>query len=208
MQAVKTVEDSEGVEAWWEPVHRRAPRSMARAVRLVGLVASLPKMSNMTTVEAEIRGREDHQKTLAREVWETFLGTVKVGVLFETLPKQAHDVVLQVIGNDAEYEEIVERVRMFVVNNVDMMSGSERDPVDVGQAHAENYGERGGEEDVGNVSMNAKCQACQGWGHVRRDCPTAAANSKRAPERRGKGRGPRERRMQRRQGRGKRPERR
>lgn len=55
LEAVKEVEDNQGLEAWCKILHRRAPRSMARAVRLVGLVASPPKIPDLAKVDSEIR---------------------------------------------------------------------------------------------------------------------------------------------------------
>lgn len=88
-----------------------------------------------------------------------------------------------------KYEETVEHVRTLVANKVAIASGSGGVPMDVGHAHAQNdwawgnEGEWEEEEDVGAVSMNTQCHACQGWGHVRCDCPTAAADAKGAPPR-------------------------
>lgn len=110
------------------------------------------------------------------------------------LPKQAHDVVLQNVGNEVKYEETMERVRTFVAHMVVMTSGSGPISMDVGHAHAENCGEWGDEEnwdeeDVGEVSMNTQYHGCHGWRHVRRDCPAAAANSKGAHKGKRNGKG-------------------
>lgn len=67
---------------------------MARAMLLVGLVASPPKISELGKAESEIWKWENHERTLAKELREPFSDTVKVGVPLQMLPKQAHDVVL------------------------------------------------------------------------------------------------------------------
>lgn len=78
---VKAVEESQGCEAWWKLVHQRAPRSMARAVRLVGLFASPPKISDPAKAEADIRKREDHPRTLAKQIRQSFSDTGKVSIM-------------------------------------------------------------------------------------------------------------------------------
>lgn len=183
LQAVKIVEGSEGFEAWWKLPHRRAPCSMA--VRLVGLDSRSPNISDLTKVATEIWKREDHQRTLAREFWVTFAGTVNVDILLERLPKQ--DFVFHTLGNEVKCEWTVKRVRTFVADEVATMSGSGPVPISVGYAQVEFCGTWGeeeelGEQGVGGVSMNTQCHACQRFGHVGRNCPMAAANSKGAPK--------------------------
>lgn len=87
------MEDGEGFEVWWKLIHPQAP-----VARLVGLVASPPKISDFAKVAAEIRMWEDHHRTLTKAFRETFSDTVKVGILLQMLPKQAHDLVLQTLG--------------------------------------------------------------------------------------------------------------
>lgn len=72
-QTVKMEEDCRGFQTWWKLTHRRAPRSMARAVMLVGLVAP-PKVPDLAKVESEVQVREHHQRTLVRKFRETFSG--------------------------------------------------------------------------------------------------------------------------------------
>lgn len=42
---LQAVEVSQGLAGWWKLLHRSAPQITARGVRLVGLVASSPKIS-------------------------------------------------------------------------------------------------------------------------------------------------------------------
>jgi hypothetical protein len=64
--------------------------------------------------------------------------------------------------------------------------------MDVGEVqHKHDYGtyddeEEGGDE-VGAVSANTQCHGCGGWGHMKRECPTALANKGKG---KGKGKGP------------------
>lgn len=57
---------TEGFEAWWNLVRRSVPCSMARAVRVVGLVTSSPIISDLTEVETQIRKCDDNRRTLVR----------------------------------------------------------------------------------------------------------------------------------------------
>lgn len=47
------------------------------------------------------------------------------------LPKQAHDFVLQTLGDEVKDKEVVERARTCVANKVAMAAGSGLAPMDV-----------------------------------------------------------------------------
>lgn len=130
IQTITTMEDGEGLEAWWKVVHRRAPHSVARAVRLAGLIARPPNTSDLAKVETEIRKWGDHQRTLAKESRERFSETGKVGILLQLLPNAgSHSIVLRTLGTEVEREETAER--FHVASNVAMASGSGPAPMDV-----------------------------------------------------------------------------
>lgn len=190
--------------AYWKLVHRLAPLSMARAVRLVGLVVSPPEISYLAKVVIEIRKWEIHQSASAKDIRKIFPDTVKVGILLEMLPQQAHDFVLQTLGNEVEYEETAERVRAFVARKLAIASGSGLATMDMGHAQAESCGDWEDEEEwddeVGVRSMSSQCHACHGT------CAPRLSHGRRQPERltQGKKKGKRanEGRRQRRQDRG------
>lgn len=92
---------------------------MARAVRLLDLIVSRPSITDFTKVEKDIRKWAHHQRTLAKE---------------------AHGFVLQSLGNEARYDETLQRVRTSLVNIVGMASASGPFPKDVGHAQADYVG--------------------------------------------------------------------
>lgn len=98
LQIVRAVEDSGGFEAWWRLIHERGPRSVARAVRLVGMVTSPPKVMDLAKVEAEIVRWEEHQRTLRREFKEGFSDVVRIGILLNMLPQSVQDFAPPVHG--------------------------------------------------------------------------------------------------------------
>lgn len=89
---------------------------MARAVRLVGLIASSPGITDLTKGETDIRRWEDHQRMLAKRFRESFSDTVRVGILLQMLPE--HEFVLQTLRDEVKYYETVERMRAFVAHRV------------------------------------------------------------------------------------------
>lgn len=74
----------------------------------------------------------DDQRTVAKELGETFSDTAKVCITFEMLPKQAHGFAFQTLGSDLKYDETVEHMNTFVANTLAMMCGSGPAPMDVG----------------------------------------------------------------------------
>lgn len=80
---------------------------------------------------------EVHQRTLANNLREASSDTVKLGILVQKLPKQAHDFVLRTFAKELNS---VERVRTLVANIVAMTAGSGHAQMDMGECH----GERGG----------------------------------------------------------------
>lgn len=54
------------LESWWRLIHRRAPRSRARAIRLMGLVTTPRKTANLTKLEDALKTWEEHQETRER----------------------------------------------------------------------------------------------------------------------------------------------
>lgn len=93
-----------------------------RFVRLVGLVASPPEISEPAEVESEIRNWEGHQRTLTKEFRESLVDRMKAGIMGQMLPKKAQDFVPHTFGNQVRSDDIVERVRTFVAKKVAMTS--------------------------------------------------------------------------------------
>lgn len=98
LQAVKGCERRPGLGGMVEARTPEGTRSMGTAVRIVGRIASPPRITNLTQVETHIRTCEDHQCTLAKEFRESFSDTVRVGIMLQMLPKQTRDFVLQARG--------------------------------------------------------------------------------------------------------------
>lgn len=99
------------VRRWWRTsrgsrlgetlLHWRAPRSTPRAVRLVGRAES-PALRTVSSRRwnQTIRKWEDRQRTLMKEIRNSFSDKFKVGILLHMLPKQAHDFVFQALGSE------------------------------------------------------------------------------------------------------------
>ena len=171
LQLVRAVEDMEGLEAWAKIVRKYNPRSMARAVRLVGQVTNPPKIVDLAKVESELDKWEELVRTMKKDFKEEFSDTVKVGIVTTMMPQSVQEFVYQSIGSSVKYDDMVEKIRALVSNKVAMSARVGPTPMDVGEVCDEDSGD----DEIGAVSMNTQCHACGGWGHFRRDCPTAAA---------------------------------
>ena len=85
-QLVRTVDDMEGCRAWSKLYRKYAPKTMARAVRMVGQVTNPPKVKELRDVERELMKWDEKAKALTKEFGETFSDTVKVGIVVSIMP--------------------------------------------------------------------------------------------------------------------------
>ena len=175
LAVIRSVDDMDGMKAWFKMYKKYQPKTMARAIRLVGQVTNPPKIADIKDTEAGLDKWEEHIKVLAKDFGERFSDTVKVGIVTSILPPSVRELVYQSIGDTVVYEDTVQRIRAVVSNKVAMMAGP--CPMDVGRVDCE-HGQHGGLEDsgcddVGAVSMQTQCHGCWGWGHMKRECPTA-----------------------------------
>lgn len=73
-------------EVWWRLIHRRALRRVARAVRLIWLVSSAPRITDLAKFPATIRKWDDHRRSLSKGFCESS-DTVKVGIMLHRCPR-------------------------------------------------------------------------------------------------------------------------
>ena len=195
LQAVRSVDDMEGLKAWGKLAAKYSPRSMARAVRLVGQVTNPTKITDLNKAEAELDKWEDLIKILTRDFKEKFSDTVKVGIVATMMPVSVQELIYQSVGKTANYEEVIQKVRAVISNKVAMMVGNGPAPMDIGEVKRNiDCWDWDGQEDeqdgeVGAVSANTQCHNCKGWGHLRSQCPTASASKGSKGKGKGKGKG-------------------
>ena len=175
LQLVRTVDDMEGFRAWSKLYRKYAPKTMARAIRMVGQVTNPPKVKELRDVERELMKWEEKAKALTKEFGETFSDTVKVGIVVSIMPQAVQELVYQSIGDKLDYDEVTAKIRSVVSNKVAMMEGPT--PMDVGKIDHECESENL-EDDVAAVSWSTQCLGCGGWGHLRRECPSVANDGK------------------------------
>ena len=186
LSLVRAVEDMLGITAWNKLFRKYKPRTMARAIRLVGAVTNPPKIKDLKDVESELDKWEELIKVLKKDFGEEFSDTVKVGIVTSIMPQSIQELVYTSVGASIIYETVAQRIRAVVSNKVAMMTGPS--PMDIGKV---DFGDSSDhlftEEDVGAVSMSTQCHGCGGWGHFRRDCPTAKSKGKGMEKGKGKG---------------------
>jgi hypothetical protein len=184
---VRSVSDMEGASAWNKLFRKYNPKTMARAIRLVGQVTNPPKIKDLQSAEAELDKWEDLVKVLGKDFKEFFSDTVRVGIVTTMMPVSIKELIYTTIGAEVEYDEVVHKIRAVISNKVAMATGP--CPMDVGKVEFEDENDYGYEEEVGAVSMSTQCHGCQGWGHLRRDCPTVKGQGKGGEKGKGKGKG-------------------
>ena len=161
LQLVWTVDDVDGLRAWSKLYRKYAPKTMARAIRMVGQVTNPPK--------------EEKAKALTKEFGETFNDTVKVGIVVSIMPQAVQELVYQSVGDKLNYDEVTAKIRSVVSNKVAVMEGPT--PMDVGNIDHEWVSENL-EDDVAAVSWSTQCLGCGAWRYLRRECPSVANDGK------------------------------
>ena len=170
---VRGTEDMGGCMAWNRLHVKHAPKTMARAIKLVSAVTCPTTIANMTDVETKITEWEDKVKLLHKHFNETFSDLVKIGIVTSMLPMVLQVYVCTTLTENAVYEDVVARIRSVAHNKATMSMGPAS--MDVGFVRG---GERCHDEtdephgDIDAVNMNTQCNRCKGWGHFARDCAT------------------------------------
>ena len=99
LQVIRSVDDMEGLQAWHKLARKYSPKSLARAVQLVGQITNPPKVSDLSKAESELDRWEEQVKTIKRDFKENFSDTVKVGIVTTMMPASIQEMVYQSIGN-------------------------------------------------------------------------------------------------------------
>ena len=179
LETVKTA-DKNGFLAWQRLYRKYSPKTMARAVTLMMAVANPPKIKDLAGVDAGLGRWESLYRQLQKEFNEEMSDKMQIATFTSMLPTAVQDYVMQNIDDRSKASEILEKVRAWVGNRVAMENGPK--PMDIGNigscvedhwhqshCHADDV------DEVGAVGKGSTCYVCGGWGHMARECPTAAA---------------------------------
>ena len=134
-----------GLEGVVELHKKYQPRSMARAIRLVGLVMNPPEIAELKDVEAGLDKWEENTKILEKGLDEEFSDTVQSGIATSIMPASTRDIICQKVGEKVVLNDMMQKIRPIVSSKVPMMSGPCL--MDVGKVERTNGG--GSEETSG-----------------------------------------------------------
>ena len=87
LTCLRSVKDMKGLEAWSKIYKKFNPKTMARAIRLVGAVTNPPRVKDIKDAEAELDKWEEQVKVLKKDFGETFSDTVRVGIITTMMPQ-------------------------------------------------------------------------------------------------------------------------
>ena len=177
LSCIRSVDDMRGLTAWHRLYKKYNPKTMARAIRLVGAVTHPPKVKELRNVEAALDKWEEQLKVLKKDFGETFSETVRIGIATAMMPESVQEFVYSSLGATVEYDATLAKIRALVSNKVAMADGPtpmevDRVVVDAAAAAAESYEE---DQEIDVVNMSIQCHGCGGWGHYKSKCPTAWA---------------------------------
>ena len=180
MAIIRSVDDFQGFRAWQTLHLKYNPRTMARAIRMMGEVANPQHVKDVKDVEMALNRWEGKVKILQKEFNEQVGDKMKIAIMTSMLPTVIQDYIYTNITEKTLFGDILEKVRSWVGNRVAMMGGPT--PMDIGEV--EEWGEADHDDgDVMAVGAWTKCHRCEGWGHMQRECPTQ-------PKGKGKGKEP------------------
>jgi hypothetical protein len=168
MSVVRSVDGCGGFVAWYKLHRKYNPRTMARAIRLMGEVTSPPPVRDIRDVDAALARWEQKVKTLSKEFGENPSNTMKIAIVTGMMPPAVQDFIYTNVDEKAMIEAVIEKIRSVTGNKVAMM---EPTPMDVGEIWADGN-DYDDDEDVGAVGAHVRCHKCEGWGHMSRECPT------------------------------------
>lgn len=178
LTTLRSIEDMRGLEAWSKLYQKFNPRTLARAIRLVGAVTNPPKVRELKDAEVMLGKWEEMVKTLRKDFGETFSDTVKVGIVTAMMPQSVQEFVYTAVGDKIGYDATIQKIRAIVSNKVAMASGPV--PMDVGGVAGTEGGDDVDEDgcEVDAVGMHVQCHNCGGWGHYKSKCPTVPPRAK------------------------------
>ena len=114
--AIRAVDDTHGLMAWQKLYKNYNPKTVARAIRLVGTVTHLPKVKELKHVEAGLHKSEEQGEVLKKDFGEQFSETVRVGIVTVMMLESIHGFVFSSLGIAVEYETIIAKIRASVSN--------------------------------------------------------------------------------------------
>ena len=167
MAVVRSVDEFRGFKAWYKLHMKYNPRTMARAIKLMGEVSSPGQVKNVSEVEGALTKWISKVKMLEKQFGETVGDKMKIAIMTSMLPSVIQDFVYQNVNRDTLFEGLLEKIGVWVNNRVAMNEGGT--PMDVGEV---DWNDNEGNEHVDAVGAWTRCNRCEGWGHIARDCPT------------------------------------
>jgi hypothetical protein len=119
---VRRCRGKQGLLAWKKFCTTLNPRTLASGVKAISQVMNPPKIADAKRADTAIEMWEDRMKKLDVEYGETFTSKMKVAVLYNTLPKDLQEKVLDKCavswdrGKETDAAAIYSRVKEEVKN--------------------------------------------------------------------------------------------
>ena len=132
MTVVRSEDAFRGFRAWYKLHMKYNPRTMAQAIKLMGEVSSPGQVKNVSEVEEKLTKWISKVKMLESQFGEKVGDKMKIAMMSSMLPPVIQDFVCQNVTRDMLFENLLEKIGLWVGNRVAMKRGG----------HA--YGHRGG----------------------------------------------------------------
>ena len=159
---------------------RYNPKTPARVLQHLIAVLNPPAVKDVRLLERTIEEWEAKRYRLKSEFQEEFSDNVSIAILTSMLSRDLQDMVYQQgkLGEKLTYKEVRDKVMSVASHRAEQATPT---PMEVGRIGGESELDESwqadGAEEIDAIAKN-KCYACEGWGHLARDCPTRAAKGK------------------------------
>ena len=174
MTVVRSEDEFRGFRAWYKLHTKYNPRTMARAVKLMGKVSSPGQVKNVSEVEPALTKWISKVKMLESQFGEKVGDEMKISIMTSMLPLVIQDFVYQNVTRDMLFENLLEKLGAWVGHRVAMNEGVT--PMDIGEVGWNDF--NASEELVDAVGAWSRCNRCDGWGHFARDARAKAKVSR------------------------------
>ena len=117
---LKSVEDCEGFKAWHKIWTKYNPKTMARALRLMGEITSPGAVKHTHEVDAAVQKWVLKVRMLEKQFDENIGNKMKIAIATGMMPMNIQDHIFQVVTGDTIFENLLEKIGSWVSSRVAM----------------------------------------------------------------------------------------
>jgi hypothetical protein len=192
LMILKGVDEYQGFKAWSKLYAKYNPKTTARAIKLLSEICSPGVVKSAHEVDGAVQRWKSKLRLMEKEFDEKLGERMNIAILTAMMPPHIQDHIFQTVNDSIDFDTMVGKISSWVANRVAMEGGVPMDVGEVGEKwdwggyeEEEEYGYGG----VAAVSAWTRCNACSGYGHIARDCPSKGKGKGKEGNYKGNGKG-------------------